>query len=96
MIVLCEFYFWSATKIVELKPWKTPEVLAAAGVPVYAGHMGLGVLDQASAWVAAWIPNTCSMGLLTLRYFLAPLLCTAIIVAVYALLYPNIHMRIRK
>ncbi|MBO7502016.1 MAG: acyltransferase family protein [Paludibacteraceae bacterium] len=90
MFLLCLFYFWSATKIVERKAWKTPEILSRASVPVYAGHMGLGVLNNAAEWVAAWIPDTSSAWLLACRYFLAPTLCVAIIVVIFTLLYPSL------
>ena len=90
MFHLCLFYFRSATWIVEHKPWKTPEILSRASVPVYAGHMGLGVLNTAAGWVSGWIPDTSCAWLLVCRYFLAPTLCIVLIVAVFAILYPSI------
>ena len=90
MFHLCLFYFRSATWIVEHKPWKTPEMLSRASVPVYAGHMGLGVLNTAAGWVSGWIPDTSCAWLLGCRYFLAPTLCIVLIVAVFAILYPSI------
>lgn len=90
MMFICLFYFWSATKIVERKPFSTPDVIAHASVAVYAGHVGLGVLEKTASWMAMLIPDGSSCVLLLLRYFLAPLLCVAIITVLFSLIYPSI------
>ena len=90
MMFICLFYFWSATKIVERKPFSTPDVIAHASVAVYAGHVGLGVLEKTASWMAMLIPDGSSCVLLLLRYFLAPLLCVAIITLLFSLIYPSI------
>ena len=94
MTFICLFYFWSATKIVEKKPFETPDVVAHGSVAVYAAHAGLGVINTTASWVAMLIPDSSSCVLLLIRYFLSPMLCIAVIMFAFWLIYPSIAARI--
>lgn len=88
-VVLCIFYFYSATLIAEKKPWNTPVWVAEASIVIYAGHVGLGVLNQCAQWAKMLIPDSASGGMLALRYFLAPMLCIGLFLIAYRLIYPS-------
>ena len=88
-LVLCIFYFYSASVIAERKPWNTPAWVAEASIVIYAGHFDLGVLNQCAQWATMLIPDSASGGMLALRYFLAPMLCIGLCLIAYRLIYPS-------